>query len=120
MHRYFKKLATESFPSTSAPENSPLNQETDEHNTQTQTSNFDANTNLLVTLALLLLVSTSTIERVFSAMKIINTNLRNRISDEFLNDTIITYFEDDLFETVSNDDIMYRFQNMKVRRGQLS
>jgi len=45
--------------------------------------------------------------------------LRNRISDEFLNDTVITYFEDDLFETVSNDDIMYRFQNMKVRREQL-
>ena len=74
---------------------------------------------LLVKLALILSVSTSTVERVFSAMKIIKTNLRNRISDEFLNDTAITYFEDDLFETVSNDDIMYRFQNMKVRRGQL-
>ena len=24
-----------------------------------------------------------------------------------------------LFETVSNDDIMYRFQNMKAHRGQL-
>jgi len=42
--RYFKKLITKSFPSTSAPENSPLNQETGEHNTQTQTLNFDANT----------------------------------------------------------------------------
>ena len=46
-------------------------------------------------------------------MKIIKPNLRNRISDEFLNDTVITYFEDDLFETVSNDDIVYQFQNMK-------
>ena len=45
MHRYFKKLTTESFPSTFASKNSPLNQETDEHNTQKQTSNFDANTN---------------------------------------------------------------------------
>ena len=43
-------------------------------------------------------------------------NLRNRISDELLNDTVITYFDNDIFETVSNDDIMYRFQNMKVRR----
>ena len=41
MYRYFKKLATESFPSTSTPGNSPLNQE----NTQTQTSKFNANTN---------------------------------------------------------------------------
>ena len=38
---------------------------------------------LLVKLALLLPVSTSTVEKVFSAMKIIKTSLRNRISDEF-------------------------------------
>ena len=64
-------------------------------------------------------VSTATVERVFSSMKYIKNNLRNRISDEFLNDTVITYFEDDLFESVSNDDILHRFQNMKSRRGQL-
>jgi len=74
---------------------------------------------LLVKLPLLLLVSTSTVERVFSVMKIIKISLRNKISDEFLNDTVITYFEDDLFKSVSNDDIMYRFQDMKARRGQL-
>ena len=52
---------------------------------------------LLVKLALVLPVSTSIIERVFSTMKIIKTSLCNRISEGFLNDTIITYFEDDLF-----------------------
>ena len=52
-------------------------------------------------------------------MKIIKTSLRNKILDEFLNDIVITYFEDDLFKSVSNDDIMYRFQDMKARRGQL-
>ena len=52
-------------------------------------------------------------------MKNIKTNLRNRISDEFLNDTVITYFENDLFESVSNDNIMYHFKDMKARRGQL-
>jgi len=43
MHRYFKKLSSESssFPS----DNSPLNQEIGEHNTQTQAPNFDATTN---------------------------------------------------------------------------
>ena len=50
-----------------------------------------------------------------SMMKIINTNLRNGTSDEFLNDTVITYFEDDLFEIVSNYDSICRFQNMKTR-----
>ena len=47
MHRYFKKLSSESSsPSTFTSENSHLNQETDEHNTQTQASNFDATTNI--------------------------------------------------------------------------
>jgi len=75
---------------------------------------------LLLKLALILPVSTATVERVFSAMKFIKTKLRNRISDEFLNDTVITYFELDLFQSLSNDDIMLYFQNMRPRRGQLS
>jgi len=49
-------------------------------------------------------------------MKIIKTNLRDRISDEFLNDAVVTYFEDDLFERVSNED-MYHFQGIKACRG---
>jgi len=53
---------------------------------------------LVVQLALPLPVSTSTVERVFSAMKIIKTSLRNRISDEFLNYTVITSFEDDFLK----------------------
>ena len=47
----------------------------------------------LLMLALTFPVSTATVERVFSAMKIIKTELRNKISDEFLNDTVVTYFE---------------------------
>ena len=73
----------------------------------------------LLKLALSLLVSTATVERVFSTMKIIKIELRNKISDEFLNDTVVTYFECDLFQNLSNDDIMRRFQNMKTRRGKL-
>ena len=46
---------------------------------------------LLLKLALFLSVSTATVEKVFSSMKYIKTNLRNRISDELLNDTIITF-----------------------------
>jgi len=64
---------------------------------------------LLLKLALILLVSTTTVERVFSAMKFIKTKLRNRISDEFLNDTVITYFDIDLFQSLSNDDMMLYF-----------
>ncbi|XP_074290332.1 uncharacterized protein LOC141617061 [Silene latifolia] len=72
---------------------------------------------LLLKLALILPVATATVERVFSAMKYINTKLRNRMSDEFLSDCLVTYVERDLFTSVSTEDIMYRFQNMKSRRG---
>jgi len=37
----------------------------------------------------------------------------------FLNNFIITCFEDVLFESVSTDDILHRFENMRSRRGQL-
>jgi len=74
----------------------------------------------LLKLALILPVSTATVERVFSAMKFIKTKLRNKMSDEFLNNTVVTYFEIDIFKSLSNDDIMLYFQNMRSRRGQLS
>jgi len=45
---------------------------------------------LLLKSALIPLVSTVTIEGMFSSMKHIKTNLRNRISYKFLNDTAIT------------------------------
>jgi len=63
---------------------------------------------LLAKLALILPVSTSSIERVFSAIKIINANLRNRISNEFLN-VLLLILRIIFFESVSNDDIMYCF-----------
>ena len=73
----------------------------------------------LLKLALILLVSAATIERMFSAMKFIKTDLRNKICDEFLNDAGVTYFECDLFHSMSNDDITRCFQNMKTRHGHL-
>ena len=72
---------------------------------------------LLVKLALLLPVATATatVERVFSAMKIIKTKLRNRLGDDLMNDCLVTYIEKDIFETIDNEDIIQRFQNMKSR-----
>jgi len=125
MHRYFKTLTAESFRSTSTSENSHLNQETSEHTLKHKPQ-------ILTQILILRLVGEVELIQVLfsqiqlkenqfhiiiqmSMMKIVNTNLRNRTLDEFLNDTVITYFEDDLFETVSNDDSIYRFQNMKIR-----
>ncbi|PIN08128.1 Tam3-transposase (Ac family) [Handroanthus impetiginosus] len=73
----------------------------------------------LIRFSLLLLVATASVERAFSAMKFIKTDLRNRMEDGFLNDCLITFKERDVFVCISDDDIMTTFQNMKTRRGQL-
>ncbi|KAK1562415.1 hypothetical protein Q3G72_011485 [Acer saccharum] len=70
---------------------------------------------LLLTLALLLPVATTTVERVFSAINIVNTDLRNRMGDEWLNDSLLAYVEKDIFDTIDRETIMQRFQNMKPR-----
>ena len=67
----------------------------------------------LVTLALILLVATSTVERVFSAMNIIKNRLRNKIGDQWMNDCLVTYIEKDIFKTIKCEEIMQQFQNMK-------
>ncbi|XP_042456681.1 zinc finger MYM-type protein 1-like [Zingiber officinale] len=74
----------------------------------------------MIELALLLPVATATVERVFSAMNIVKTDLRNRIGDEWMNDSLVVYIEKDVFNTVDNEPILQRFQNMESRRMQLS
>ncbi|XP_042415445.1 uncharacterized protein LOC122004659 [Zingiber officinale] len=74
----------------------------------------------MIELALLLPVATATVERVFSAMNIVKTDLRNRIGDEWMNDSLVVYIEKDVFNTVDNEPILQRFHNMESRRMQLS
>ena len=45
----------------------------------------------LVELALLLPVATTSVERVFSAIKAVKTDLQNRMGDEWLNDSLVIY-----------------------------
>ncbi|XP_019231737.1 PREDICTED: zinc finger MYM-type protein 1-like [Nicotiana attenuata] len=73
----------------------------------------------LVKFALLLPVATATVERAFSAMKLIKTDLRSRIDDEFLSSCLVPYIEKDVFSLIPNEAIMNTFQNMKTRRGEL-
>ena len=69
----------------------------------------------LVTLALILLVVTATVERAFSTMNIIKNRLRNQIRDQWINDCFVTYIEKYIFNTIKCEEIMQRFQNMKNR-----
>ena len=74
----------------------------------------------LVELTLLLPVATTSVERVFSAMKFVKTDLRNRMRGEWLNDSLVVYIENEIFDSIDNELILNRFQNMDSRRNQLS
>jgi hypothetical protein len=74
---------------------------------------------LLVKLALILPVATATVERAFSAMKIIKTDLRNRIGGDFLYHCLITYVEIDVFQSISTNAIMHTYQGKHDRKGVL-
>ncbi|XP_026442093.1 uncharacterized protein LOC113341431 [Papaver somniferum] len=71
-----------------------------------------------IKLSLISPVATATVERVFSAMNIVKSRLRNQMGDEWLNDCLITYIEKAIFNTVGDEVIMKRFQKMKNRKGQ--
>ena len=68
-----------------------------------------------MTLTLILLVATTTVEKAFSAINIIKNRLRNQIGDQWMNDGLVTYIEKDIFKTIKCEEIMQWFQNMKNR-----
>ena len=74
----------------------------------------------LVELTLLLPVATISVERVFFVMKAVKTDLRNRMRGEWLNDSLVVYIENEIFDSIDNELILNRFQNMDSRRNQLS
>ncbi|KAI3510901.1 hypothetical protein L1887_18039 [Cichorium endivia] len=70
----------------------------------------------VVSLILTLPVSTATTERTFSAMSLMKTRLRNKMEDEFLNDSLVLYFERELAEKISLETILEDFRKAKDRR----
>ncbi|CAN6321141.1 unnamed protein product [Urochloa humidicola] len=71
-------------------------------------------------LVLVLPIATASVERCFSALKIVKTDLRNRIGDEFLNGCLISIMEQELLAAIPNDDVIFLFHNMgKDRRVEL-
>ncbi|XP_076931892.1 uncharacterized protein LOC143597206 [Bidens hawaiensis] len=73
----------------------------------------------LIKLSLVLPVATASVERCFSSMKNVKTDLRNRMGDEYMNDSCICYIEREFLQQVSVEEVMQRFQKMKTRREQL-
>lgn len=64
----------------------------------------------LIELALLLPVATAIVERAFSAMKIINTELRNKMSGCWLNDLMVCYIKRGIFKSLDLGKIKGSFQ----------
>ena len=71
---------------------------------------------LLIKLALTLPVSKATVERSFSAMKIVKNMIRNKMGDQWMNDNLVAYIEKEVFADVANQDISNMFDKMKTRR----
>ena len=70
----------------------------------------------IVRLVLTLPVSTATTERAFLAMKVVKTNLRNKMENDFLTDSLMLYIEKDIASTFSLDSIVDDFEDLKERR----
>jgi hypothetical protein len=70
----------------------------------------------LLKLVLVLPVATATVERCFSAMKIVKTYLRNCLNDESLSDNLICYVEKEEMKKVTNDPVVDRFMKLRGRK----
>ena len=62
---------------------------------------------------LTLLVSIAIIERAFSAIKVVKTNLRNKIKNDFLTNSLMLYIENDIVSTFNLDSIIDDFEDLK-------
>ena len=70
----------------------------------------------LLKLALVLPVATATVERCFSKMKLIKTDLRNRMGDDYFNGALTCAIEKEELINVKNEGVRKRFFAMGDRR----
>lgn len=73
----------------------------------------------LITLVLTLPVSTASTERAFSAMKILKTDLRNKMDDAFLGDIMVIYIERQFAKEINIETMIDEFDDMGDRRVKL-
>jgi hypothetical protein len=83
-----------------------------------ETNKFDRHAVVykLLKLVLVLPVATASVERVFSVMNYVKNKLRNKLGDQYLNDCLVTFIEQEFFLQVKDKDIINRFRAMKDRR----
>ena len=52
----------------------------------------------------------ASVERVFSSMNYVKNKLRNKMSDDYLNNCMVTFVERELFNQVKDEDVINLFQ----------
>jgi hypothetical protein len=68
----------------------------------------------IIKLALLLPVATATVERAFSVMKIIKTELCSKMTDGSLNNLMVCYIKREIDKGLDLQQIKKAFQNKKI------
>jgi hypothetical protein len=71
---------------------------------------------VILQILVLLPVATTSVERVFSAMNTMKTNLRTTMGDQLLNDCLVIYIEREIFKKVTDDDVIKIFMTVRRRR----
>ena len=69
----------------------------------------------LLKLVIVLSIATATVERCFSAMKLVKTCLRNRLNDDNLSDGVICYVDKEEMKKVTNDQVVEYFMARRKR-----
>jgi hypothetical protein len=64
---------------------------------------------MLLKMALVLPVATTSMERVFSAMKFVKSQWCDKMSDQWLNDPLVNFTERNVLEAINNDIILAHF-----------
>jgi hypothetical protein len=70
----------------------------------------------LLKLVLILPIATASVEMIFSLMNYVKNKLRNKMSDEYLNNALVTFVERDFFNQVKDEDRCHK--NLPTRRSQ--
>ena len=64
----------------------------------------------ILKLVLILPIATASVERVFSMMNYVQNKQRNKMGDEYLNNCLATFIENEFFSQVKDKDIINLFQ----------
>ena len=83
---------------------------------KTRKSSFYPLIDRLIRLVLTLPVSTATTERAFSAMSHVKSELRKKMENDYLTNSLIIYIERDIATQFSSESIIDGFRDLKERR----